>query len=150
MPQNQNDMMFCEICKMNCYPVRPKFNILIFGIFAITILIILIIITTISFSFFTDLLLFIYFMWGFMALNPYLIYYALKKRDYCPSCYQKVVEKNLEYQPFGEKKPEKYKSLIPVRKAPLKLFCPFCGNSLTEGVKFCKSCGKKFEIQRSW
>ena len=148
MPQNQNDMMFCEVCKMNCYPVRPKFNILTFGIFAIGILVILIIITIISLPFFIDLFLFIYFMWGFMVLNPYLIYYGLKKKEYCPRCSQILVEKNLEYQPFGEKEPEIYKSLTPVKKPPIKLFCPYCGNSLIEGAKFCKSCGKKFEIQR--
>jgi len=149
MSQNQNDMMFCEVCKMNCYPVRVKFNILIFGIFAISILLILIIITIISLSFFTDLFLFIYFMWGFMVLNPYLLYYGLKKKEYCPSCYRKVVEKNLKYQPFGEKKPKIYNSLTPVKKPPIKVFCPYCGISLIEGVKYCKSCGKKFELQRS-
>jgi hypothetical protein len=85
-------------------------------------------------------------MWGFMLLNPYLIYYLVKKKQFCPRCYQKVVEKNLEYQPFGKKEPEIYKLIAPPKKSK-KWYCPYCSNTLTEGAKFCGSCGKEFEIK---
>lgn len=87
-------------------------------------------------------------MYGFMFLNPYLIYYGIKNKEYCPRCFQKVIEKNLHYQPFGEKEPEIYKSLTPNKKSPPKLFCPYCGTPMSNKGQYCKSCGKKFEIER--
>ena len=48
MSQDINDMKFCESCKMNVFPARPKFNIKIFGIFAVTILIVLVVLTVIT------------------------------------------------------------------------------------------------------
>ncbi|MFX1302461.1 MAG: zinc ribbon domain-containing protein [Promethearchaeota archaeon] len=147
MVQDPNDMMFCESCRMNVFPTRPRFNIKIFGSFVIIILSLLISITIIFFSVFSAIFLFIYFMWGFMILNPYLIYYGLQKSRYCPRCFKKTVEKNLEYQPFGDKQPEISITLAPSKKTTIIWHCPYCGNSLSEGARFCKSCGKKFEIQ---
>ena len=81
-----------------------------------------------------------------MVLNPYLIFYITKQKENCPRCYSKVVEKNLDYQPFGEKEPEVFKIISPEKKS-VKWHCPHCGNPLTQGAIFCKSCGKKFEIK---
>ena len=146
--QDPNDMKFCQSCRMNVFPTRPRFNIKIFGIFVIIIMSIFIALTIISFSIFSGILLFILFMWGFMIINPYFIYYRLQKKQYCPRCFKKIFEKNLEYKPFGVKEPEIYKTLAPTKKSTIIWHCPYCGTSLSEGAKFCKSCGKKFEIQR--
>ncbi|MFX1530922.1 MAG: zinc-ribbon domain-containing protein [Promethearchaeota archaeon] len=147
MKQEIADMQFCENCKMNVFPTRPKFNIKIFGIFIVLISAIIIPLTIIYLPILSGLFIFLFFMWGFMLVNPYLIYYILKKKQNCPRCYQKVVEKNLDYQPFGEKKPEIYKFMAPPKKT-FNWHCPYCGKSLIEGAKFCSSCGKKFDIQR--
>ncbi|MFX0081658.1 MAG: zinc-ribbon domain-containing protein [Candidatus Hodarchaeota archaeon] len=147
MAQDIADMQFCENCKMNVFPTRPKFNIKIFGIFAVLISAIIIPPTIVYLPILSGLFIFLFIMWGFMLLNPYLIYYVVKKKEFCPRCFQKVVEKNLDYQPFGEKEPEVYKFIAP-RKTSFNWYCPHCGNSLIEGAKFCSSCGKKFEIQR--
>ena len=148
MSQDINEMKFCESCKMNVFPSRPKFNIKLFGIFAVIILMTLITITVITSFIFSGIILFLYYMWFFMALNPYVFYYGIKKKQNCPRCFQKVVEKNLQYHPFGEKEPEIFKSLAPVKKPATKVFCPYCGTPMSKKGQYCKSCGKKFEIQR--
>jgi len=147
MAQSQNieDMGFCENCKMNVFPTRPKFNIKIFGFFAVVLFILFSIITVISLSMFSSIFLFIFFMWGFMVINPYVIYYGLKEKEYCPRCYQPVHEKNIEYKPFGDKIPEIFKSIEASKKRG-KVYCPYCGTSIQGN--FCKSCGRKFEINR--
>ncbi len=106
MPQNPNDMMFCNKCKMNVYPGRPELSMVALGITAIITIIILSIISLIIMSLFLGLFVSFYFIWGFMCLNPYLIIYSLKKKEYCPKCYNRAVEKNIEYKPFGNKEPE--------------------------------------------
>jgi len=148
MVQDQNDMMFCESCKMNVFPTRPKFNIKLFGTFVIMMMLIFTTITIIFLSIFSEIFLIIFFLWGFMILNPYLVYYGLQRKQYCPRCFKKTFEKNLEYKPFGAKEPEVYKILAPSKKSRIVWHCPYCGTSLSQGAKFCKSCGKKFEIQR--
>ncbi|MFW9874643.1 MAG: zinc ribbon domain-containing protein [Candidatus Thorarchaeota archaeon] len=144
--QDIADMQFCESCKMNVFPTRPKFNIKIFGIFIVLISVIIIPLIIIFIPILSGVFIFLFFFFGFMLLNPYLLIYAVKKKVFCPLCYQKVVKKNLDYQPFGEKEPEAYK-LITSSKKSFSWYCPHCGNSLIEGAKFCSSCGKKFEIQ---
>ena len=148
MSQDINDMKFCESCKMNVFPSRPKFNIKIFGIFSAIMLITLTTITVITSFIFSGIILFLYYMWFFMVINPYIFYYGIKKKQNCPRCFQKVIEKNLQYQPFGEKEPEVYKSLAPVEKSLPKLFCPYCGTPMSKKGQFCKSCGKKLVIKR--
>ena len=111
MVQDQSDMMFCNQCKMNVYPSRPKFNIALFGIFAVIMTIIFTTITIISISIFSEIFLFVFFMWGFMVINPYLIYFGFQKKQNCPRCFNKTSEKNLEYKPFGEKEPGIYKKI---------------------------------------
>jgi hypothetical protein len=147
MAQNLDEMRFCSACKMNVFPTRPKFNVKIFYTCAVAILFVLVIITIISLTIFAELFLFIFFMWGFIMLNPYLIYYGIRRKQYCPRCYQEVSEKNLDYKPFGDKEPEIYKLIAPPKKF-INFHCPYCGILLNEGAKFCKLCGKKFEIQR--
>ncbi len=146
MAQNVDEMKFCRKCKMNVFPTRPKFNVKVFGFFAIILLIFFSIFTLIFLSIFSGIFLFIFFMWGFMLINPYVIYYRLKKKENCPRCFQEVQEKNIAYKPFGDKEPEIYKVLTPSKKSILKLYCPYCG-ILVQG-QFCKSCGKKMELQR--
>ena len=148
MVQDPNDMMFCNQCKMNVYPSRPKFNIIIYVILAIIMLFIFTVLTIISLSFFSELFLFIFFMWGFMVINPYLIYFGLQRKQNCPRCYKKTAEKNLEYKPFGEKEPEIYRTLTPSEKSIKNWYCPYCGHPLNEGAVFCGSCGKKFVIKQ--
>lgn len=147
MPQNLDDMQFCKNCLMNVFPTRSEFNNKIFGVFAFSLLATLIIITITFLSIFTELFLLIFFMWGFMCLNPYLLFYIAKQKQNCPRCYQIVSEKNLDFKPFGEKEPEVYK-LIDLQKKSHKWHCPYCGNNVNEQAMFCNSCGKKFEIQR--
>ena len=113
MPQDINDMMFCNHCKMNAYPSRPKFNSAMFGVLAVIIFIIVAILFSIFSVILSEIMLFLWFMWGFMIFNPYLLYYGIKKKQYCPRCYLKLVEKNLEYQPFGNKEPEVFKQIRP-------------------------------------
>ncbi len=147
MPQSQNidEMGFCENCKMNVFPTRPKFNVKIFGFFVVVFFILFTIITVVSFSIFSSIFLFIFFMWGFMVINPYVIYYGLRKEENCPRCYQMVHEKNTDYRPFGDRIPLIFKS-IETSKRKGKFHCPYCGISI-QGT-FCKSCGKNFEISR--
>ena len=145
MAQDINNMMFCNQCKMNVFPSRPKFNIKVFGIFAVLMLIVVIIITFIVSTLFAELFLFIFYMWGFMLFNPYLIYYGLRKKNNCPRCYENVVEKNLSYKPFGEKEPEIYKEIKKNSRTLVKWYCPYCGTP-AEG-NFCKKCGKKLELK---
>lgn len=85
-------------------------------------------------------------MWGFILLNPYILYYGLQKKQYCPSCYNKTIEKSLEYKPFGDKQPEIYKELASSHNTQISWYCPFCGVPIHKN--FCKSCGKKLEIAR--
>ncbi|MFX0001168.1 MAG: hypothetical protein ACFE9Q_10490 [Candidatus Hodarchaeota archaeon] len=146
MVQNINEMAFCKSCCMNVFPTRPRFNIKMFGFFAIMMFIIFTIISILSFSIFSEVFLFIFFMWGFLIINPYLIYYIFQKKNYCPRCFDKTFEKNLDYKPFGEKESEIYKTLTPSPKLITKWHCPYCGKSLNEGTVFCGSCGKKFNI----
>ncbi|MFW9882119.1 MAG: hypothetical protein ACFFG0_54335, partial [Candidatus Thorarchaeota archaeon] len=87
MVQDPQDMMFCDQCKMNVYPSKPKFNIKIFGVFALILMIIFAVITIISLTIFTEIIFLIYFLWGFMIINPYLVYYGFQKKQYCPRCY---------------------------------------------------------------
>lgn len=148
MSQDINEMKFCGSCKMNVFPSRPKFNIKLFGIFVILISAIIIPLTIISIPLLSGLFIFLFLFYGFMILNPYLIYYSIKKKQNCPRCFQKVVEKNLLYQPFGEKEPEVFKSIAPVKKPAIKVFCPYCGTTMSKKGQYCKSCGKKYEIQR--
>jgi len=58
MSQDINKMKFCESCKMNVFPSRPKFNIRLFGIFAVIILMTLITITVITSFIFSGIILF--------------------------------------------------------------------------------------------
>jgi len=146
MVQDPNDMMFCNHCKMNVYPSRPKFNIKIFGIFALIMMTVFTAITIISFTIFSEIFLIIFFMWGFMIINPYIVYYGLQKRQYCPRCFKKTIEKDLKYKPFGDKEPEIYKTLVSFQKNPLTWYCPYCGTPIHGN--FCKSCGRKLEIKR--
>jgi len=82
-----------------------------------------------------------------MLINPYLIYFSLQKKQYCPRCLRKTIEKNLEYQPFGDKEPDIYKELTSSsQKSPLTWYCPYCG--IPNQGNFCKACGKKFELKR--
>lgn len=148
MVQDSNNMMFCESCSMNVFPSRPRFNIKLFGLFAIIMFIVFTTITILFLSIFSEILLFVYFMWGFMLINPYLIYYGLQHKYFCPKCYSKTIEKNLDFKPFGEKEPEIFKKLSPITKSLKKWHCPYCGTSLNEEAVFCGSCGKKFELKR--
>lgn len=144
MVQDPNNMMFCESCGMNVFPTRSRFNIKTFGIFVIIMMSIFTIITIITSSIFSGIFLFIFFMWGFMLINPYIIYYGLQKKQYCPRCFKIAGEKNLEYKPFGDKEPEIYEDLAPSEKSTIIWHCPYCGTPIKGN--FCKSCGKKFEI----
>jgi predicted RNA-binding Zn-ribbon protein involved in translation (DUF1610 family) len=146
MVQDPNDMMFCESCRMNVFPTRQKFNIKIFGFFAILILAIIIVITIVFLPLLSGLFIFLFVMWGFIIINPYVLYYGLQKKQFCPKCFKKTIEKNIEYKPFGDKEPEIYKELIPYRKAQMTWYCPYCGTAVNRN--FCKSCGKKLEIKR--
>jgi hypothetical protein len=146
MFQDPNEMKFCNQCKMNVYPTRPKFNIKLFGAFALLMMIIFTSITIISLSIFAEIFLFIFFMWGFMLINPYLIYFGFQKKQFCPQCFSKTIEKNLKYQPFGEKEPEIYRALSPSQKSSLTWYCPYCG--IPNQGNFCKACGRKFELKR--
>jgi hypothetical protein len=85
-------------------------------------------------------------MWGFLIINPYLIYYGLQKKQHCPRCFNKTIKKNLDYIPFGDKEPEIFKILAPPKKSLVVWYCPFCGKLLNDGVKICNSCGKKLEF----
>lgn len=147
MAQNSDDMQFCKNCKMNVFPTRPRFNTKLFILFIILVSSILIPLTIIYLPILSGLFIFLFLFWGFMILNPYLLYYIAKKKQFCPSCYQKVIEKNLDYHPFGKKEPEIYKLIAPDKKS-FKWYCPYCGILLDEGARFCKSCGKIIEFQR--
>ncbi len=115
VPQDFNEMMFCQDCQMNAFPSRPKFNAKSFGICALVLLPI-IIANILLFQAFAWLFTFLFFMWGFMILNPHAIVYGLKKKQYCPRCHQKLIEKNQNYRPFGEIDPEVFRSLAPSNK----------------------------------
>ena len=143
-----NNMGFCESCNMNVFPTRPKFNIKIFGIFAIIMLILFTAITFISWSYLSEVFLFIYIMWGFLVINPYLIYYGIQKKNSCPRCFNKTSAKNLDYKPFGNKESELFKSLVPSKKTLINWHCPHCGNPINKGALFCGACGKKFDVKR--
>ena len=155
MSQDINDMKFCESCKMNVFPSRPKFNT---GVFLICMLIILpfvMMISVIFFSAISELLIILFFLWGFMIINPYLIIYAIKKKRYCPNCYRLVIAKNLDFYPFGEKEPGGYGSVpnfknfskFNIKKKTYKLFCPYCGNPIALDWMFCIICGKKNQFK---
>ncbi|MHA1490707.1 MAG: hypothetical protein ACTSRI_13745 [Promethearchaeota archaeon] len=113
MPQDTNTMKFCFNCRMNVFPSRPIFNVKMFVICVLIMFPIIVTINLVFFFAFFVLFNFIFLIWGFMLFNPYLIFYGLKKKQYCPRCYQKVIEKNLDYQPFGEKEPEIFTVLSP-------------------------------------
>ncbi|MFW9824423.1 MAG: hypothetical protein ACFFE4_15875 [Candidatus Thorarchaeota archaeon] len=146
MPQNLDDMRFCKNCQMNVYPTRPEFNIKIYGIFIIIVLTVLISLSSFFLSFLAELFLFVYFMWAFMILNPYLIYYLIQNKINCPRCYQATEAKNLEFQPFGERSPKPYNNIAPRKKIKI-LYCPFCGISQNMNSNFCRICGKKLDIK---
>jgi len=146
MIQDPNDMEFCESCKMNVFPSRKRFNIKTFGFFVILILIIVIPLTIIYLPIFSGIFIFVFIMWGFMLLNPYTLYYGLQKKQYCPRCYNKTVEKSLEYIPFGDKQPEIYNELSSSHSAQITWYCPYCGTPVQKN--YCKSCGKKLELKR--
>ena len=150
MPQNEDEMMFCEKCKMNVFPSRPPFNIKTFGVCAVITLLIIIPIFYTTITLLSEILFFLYFMWGFMFINPYLVYYSLLNKEFCPRCHQGAVEKNMDYKPFGEKEPEVYKIIAPApSKTNQKIWhCPYCGSQMDYDGDFCGACGKKFEIKR--
>jgi hypothetical protein len=72
----------------------------------------------------------------------------MQQKKHCPNCFGPTTEKNLEFKPFGEKEPEIYKLLAPIKKSPIIWYCPYCGNKVNNEAIFCGSCGKKFEIRR--
>lgn len=146
-------MRFCNNCRMNCFPTRSEFNTKVFGIFAVIIFIIITVLTILLIlSWFFNLMFFFYL---FMILNPYLIYYGLIPKIYCPKCHSKCTEEpNKEYEPFGPKKgeglphlpyekPTSHQSNIKTREG---WFCPYCGASISRNWKHCKLCGKLLEI----
>jgi len=138
---------------MNVFPTRPEFNVIVFGVFAGVLVIISVILSflLLLWWFFT----FLVFSFLFMILNPYLIYYGLKPKIYCPNCHSKCSEElNREYEPFGPKRGEGFPHL-PYEESishPNKVlstigwYCPYCGASISRKWKFCKSCGKILEI----
>ena len=147
MVQDPHKMMFCVHCKMNVFPSRQKFNIKVFMVFAFFTLIFLIILTILIYTFFSQIILLIFFMWGFLIFNPYLIFYGLQKKQHCPNCFNLAREKNLDYIPFGKKEPEIYKILAPSKKkSHFCWFCPYCGVALNQAIKYCKSCGKELKF----
>ena len=125
--QDLEEMKFCKYCEMNVFPTRQKFNIKIFGICVVIMLVVFTSITILIASLFFGVFLFFFIMWGFMIINPYLIYYSVKKKQYCPKCYQELSEKNLEYVPFGKIVPEVYNRIAPKTKSRLIFYCPYCG-----------------------
>jgi hypothetical protein len=142
-------MNFCENCKMNVFSARPEFNTMIFVVNAVVMFIIVFILM------FSPLFYFFYFMWFFMVVNPYLIYYGLQPKKFCPKCRSRVVEKNLGYEPFGSKKgeglprlPYETQTTQVTQTGPVKQgwFCPYCGAAISRDWKFCKACGKTLEI----
>lgn len=143
MVQNQLERRLCNKCSRNVFPTRPKPNYILLFISI--------------FSFFI----------------PYLIYYAMKPREYCPICYSKVGMINFNYPPF-KGTPESYDPnlissgyvvrseesvfepegefivYIPNQTPPEEiepktdqLFCKSCGNKLNLSAKFCPKCGIK-------
>jgi len=146
--QNLDEMKFCTHCKMNVFPSRPKFNIKIFILCIFIMLVTFITMTYFVYSLFASFFLFIFIMWGFIVINPYLIFYGVKKKNNCPNCYYELIEKNIEYIPFGEIIPEVFKKIAPEKKPSIEFHCPYCGIALIERAKFCRSCGKKFDILR--
>jgi hypothetical protein len=146
--QDLDRMKFCKYCEMNVFPTRPKFNTKIFSICIVMMLVVFTSITILLTSLFLGVFLFFFIMWGFMIVNPYLLYYGAKKKQYCPKCYQELVEKNLEYKPFGKKISEVFNLITPENKSSIILYCPYCGNSLNERTRFCNLCGKKIDILR--
>ena len=155
MPQDKNDMRFCNNCKMNVFPTRPEFNTLAFSVIAAVMFVIVTIFTFLAF--FTLFFEMIFFLYLFMCLNPYLIYYGLLRKDNCPKCRSKVVDKNLEYEPFGTKKgeglprmPYESESSNDIDKNVVSegWFCPYCGSPISRDWVFCKKCGKTLEINQ--
>jgi hypothetical protein len=147
-PQNFDDMKFCNLCKMNVFPTRPPFNVKLFILFFIIVSITFIPLIILSLPYLTAwIIVAIFLTWGFLVINPYLIIYGLKKKQYCPNCYQLLNEKNLEYQPFGEKVSEIYEKIAPKKYNKSEWFCPYCGNRMSKKAKFCHSCGKKCELK---
>jgi hypothetical protein len=147
-PQNFDEMKFCPTCKMNVFPTRPPFNIKLFLfcfviVSAVFIPLMVIFLPDIA----AGIIVFIFLLWGFMIINPYLIIYGLAKKQYCPNCHHLLNDKNLDYQPFGEKQPEIYKIIAPKKNHKNKWFCPYCGNKMSKTARFCYSCGKKCELQ---
>ena len=90
MPQNKDEMMFCEKCKMNVFPSRPPFNVKAFGACAVISFLIILPIFLTTITFLSSIFFSLYFMWGFMLINPYLLYYGLQKTHFCPRCHQEI------------------------------------------------------------
>lgn len=138
---------------MNVFPTRPEFNVIVFGVFAAVLFIINVILSYLWASWW--IFTFLFFLFLFMILNPYLIYYGLKPKKYCPNCHSKCSEEpNREYEPFGPKRGEglphlPYEESISHPNKVLSTigwYCPYCGASISRKWKFCKLCGKILEI----
>lgn len=156
MLQDKNDMKFCDNCKMNVFPARPEFNTLVFSVIAGIMVVIVTIYTFLAF--FTPFFQIIFFLYLFMFLNPYLIYYGLIGKKNCPKCRKEVVNKNLDYEPFGSKKSEGLPSLSHEKEISKDVdgnvlsegwFCPYCGSTIKRTWINCKKCGKTLNFNKN-
>lgn len=153
MFQNKEDMGFCDNCGMNAFPARPEFNTVLFVVSAILESILTIVMIAIIFilTWAIDVLLLIFIIF----LNPYIIYYLLQPKKYCPKCRKELSEKNLAYEPFGDKKPEIFKRRAfelkkssQRRNQSSRWHCPYCGRKIRTHARFCEYCGRKIEFSQ--